>query len=275
MKKSTKLLLAAIFSFAAITFYSIYKFKPGVSSQIIESSSIQDVKKFIEPGTLFVFDYDQVLVQGKIDYGFDAWFCAAFAELEKRGLSREEAKRKLLPIYWQIQLTSEVKLVEEGAKTLIDDLKRSGHNVMILTVRSRCLADSVFRQLQSIGIDVKRDAIFEDGINSALDKVGAKYVDGILFCDGYYKGDALKTFLQGKPDLKVKNIVFIDDKLKNVESVKAAAQEMGINFVGIRYGRTDERVKAYKLDERSLMLVDSLANKDKEPRVLQQSPSVA
>jgi FMN phosphatase YigB (HAD superfamily) len=81
-----------------------------------------------------------------------------------------------------------------------------------------------------------------------------------LFCDGFYKGPALKAFLQGKPDLKVKKIVFVDDKLKNVESVKVAAQELGINFVGIRYGHTDVRTKAYALDEKSLMLAESLVN---------------
>ncbi len=271
MKKNTRLLLLTFCSLAAVTFYGVYKFKSDVPSQIIESNSIGDVKKFVEPETLFIFDYDNVLVQGKSDYGFDVWFCSVLSELEKSGLSREEAKDKLFPIYENIQKTADVIPVQDSARTLIDDLKNDGYSVMILTIRSFCLADIVFRQLRSIDIDIKRNSIPEAGINKDLSKVSATYFDGILFCDGLHKGDALKLFLQGKSDLKVKKIVFVDDKLKNVESVKATAQDLGIKFVGIRYGRTDERVKQYKLDEKSLALIDSLV----EPRALRQFPSVA
>ncbi|KKQ33444.1 MAG: hypothetical protein US49_C0001G0124 [candidate division TM6 bacterium GW2011_GWF2_37_49] len=232
--------------------------------QVIESNSIEDVKKFIEQDTLFIFDFDNVIVEGKEDYGFDAWFCAMVVELENGGMKKESAVKSLLPIYEKIQRTAEAQPVDKSTKALIDGLKADGHNVMILTVRSLCLVNSLFRQLKSVEIDIEKGSIPEDGINLDLAKVGATYCKGVLLCNGYRKGQALKAFLTSKPDLKVKNIVFVDDKLKNIDSVKATTQEMGINFVGIRYGLTDKRTKAYVLDNKSKNLVQKILNDDSE-----------
>lgn len=245
------------------------------SAQIVESNSIEDVKKFIEPDTLFIFDYDNVLVEGKVDYGFDAWFCAMLGKLEEEGLSISDAMCKLLPIYEEIQRSALVQAVEPGSKNLIEDLRKDGHKVMILTVRSLCLIEYVFRQLKSVEINVERGAIPENGINSTLAKFGSKYLNGILFCDKCSKGPVLKVFLLGHPELSIKKIVFVDDKLKNLESVKVSAQELGIKFVGLRYACTDARTKAYSLDEKSLMLAESLVNQGdnkKESGVRQQFP---
>jgi FMN phosphatase YigB (HAD superfamily) len=262
MKTKIKIPLLVLSLFITVAvfyeFEQLYKRKTSTFVQVIESNSIEDVKKFIEPETLVIFDYDNVLVEGKLDYGFDAWFCAMTSELENNGMEKSVVVKKLLPIYEEIQQTAEVQPVEKCTKDLIEALKSAGHNVMVLTVRSLCLVDCVFRQLKSIDINIEQGAISENGINAALAKIGATYVNGILFCDGYYKGLALKAFLEGRPDLKVKKIVFIDDKLKNIESVKAAAQELGINFVGMRYGYTDARAKAYVLDEESKALVQKL-----------------
>jgi hypothetical protein len=231
-------------------------------TQIVESNSIEVVKNFVAPDTLFIFDYDNVLVEGKEDYGFDAWFCAMLAELEKKGASKAVAKAKLLPIYENIQRSSAVQVVEPCTKALIEYLKSEGHNVMILTIRSICLIETVFRQLKSVGIDIERGAISENGVNATLCTMGSKYLNGVLFCDTCSKGPALKAFLSGRPELRVKKIVFVDDKLKNLESVKVAAQELGSKFVGIRYGCTDARASSYKLDKKSLELAASLVNQD-------------
>ena len=289
MKKITRLF--ALILTCLVVAVSFYKFQGSYitsrmpsrtlvdeSVQILESNSIQDVKKFIEPDTLFIFDYDNVLVEGKVDYGFDAWFCAMMSKLEGYGLSMADAKAKLLPVYEEFQRSAVVQAVEPGTKSLIESLKNDGHNLMILTVRSLCLIESVFKQLKSVEIDVERGSIPENGINSTLSKLGSQYLNGILFCDGYYKGPALKSFLLGHPELKIKKIVFVDDKLKNLESVKVSAQELGIKFVGLRYACTDARTKAYKLDEKSLMLAASLASQDvttKKQVNLLHSPSVS
>lgn len=263
IKRKITLLILCLFVILSIGYKidRLYKCKTDIPIQIIESNSIADVKNFVEPETLFVFDYDNVLVEGKLDYGFDAWFCSMVSELECSGISRSIAVKQLLPIYEKIQQTADVQPVERCAKDLIEGLKSSGHNVIILTVRSMCLVDSVFRQLKSIDINIEQGSIVENGINTALSKIGAKYCNGILFCDGYYKGLALKTFLSGKPDLKIKKIVFVDDKLKNIESVKSTAQELGIKFVGIRYGYTDARTKAYVLDNESRLLAQKTLQK--------------
>lgn len=264
MKNQSKIILITVCLFVIVI--SFYKFSKitiksedqVASSIIIESNSIEDVKKFAESETLFIFDYDNVLVEGKTDYGFDAWFCSAMNSLTNNGLDSKIALNKLLPIYENIQHTAEVKLVETCSKSLIDDLKKSGHKVIILTVRSLCLIESVFNQLKSVDIDISTGALAENGANQELAKIGAKYTDGILFCDGYYKGNALKVFLQFHPTLKAKNIVFIDDKLKNIDSVKSAAKDLEVNFVGIRYGKTDERTKAFVMDDRSKKLVQNI-----------------
>lgn len=259
--KNVALLLSV--ACVSVLCFKFGKFQPQakkIQSQVIESNCIEDVKKFIDKDTLFIFDFDNVLIEGKKDFGFDAWFCAMVGELEAGGIERSDAVNKLLPIYQKIQRTAEVSPVDVRTKAMIEDLKSQGYNVMILTVRSFCLVNSVFRQLKSVEIDIENGCIPEDGINKALTKVDANYSNGVLLCNGYHKGNALKAFLDGKPDLKVKKIVFVDDKLKNIEAVKATSQEMGINFVGIRYGLTDARTKAYLLDEKSKIIAKKILN---------------
>lgn len=225
--------------------------------QIVESLCINDVRKYIEPGTLVVFDYDNVLIEGKQDYGFGDWFYTVWMALQKGGLSKDDALNALVPIYVQIQSTAEVQLVEESSRQLLYDVKNAGCPVLILTTRGTEMVDICVRQLQSVGIDIEQFALPDNGLNELLGSVSI-YCKGILFGSRGIKGRALKLFLQSHEELCLKKVIFINDKKRYLEEARDAVIDVGIQFVGIRYGSTDTRSRAYVLDDESALLVQKI-----------------
>jgi hypothetical protein len=119
--------------------------------------------------------------------------------------------------------------------------------MIVLTKRDPLLASLTLEHLSLTGIDfqkaapIKESAQFEE-LNHSI------YRKGILFCGaGVDKGILLLEYLK-KLEKMPRRIVFIDDKMDYVLSVEKAVEKAGIAFVGIRYGRADERFK--ELDPR-------------------------
>ena len=131
------------------------------------------------------------------------------------------------------------KAVESSTAKLIADLQESGHAVFAFTARGRSQwyttdLDGVDRftheQLLGAGMDFKRTQIPE----KLLSLEEKYFLDGIIFAQHIAKGDLLKHLfkdLNYHPSL----IVFVDDKLEQVQSVEKAVKEAGIPFLGFWY----------------------------------------
>ena len=61
-----------------------------------------------------------------------------------------------------------------------------------------------------------------------------QFKDGIIYTAGLDKGPILETFVQNT-HLSPKRIVFVDDKVINLDSVAKFCKQQGIEFVGIHY----------------------------------------
>jgi Protein of unknown function (DUF2608) len=96
------------------------------------------------------------------------------------------------------------------------------------------------------------------------------FKEGILFSALYPKGDVLKVFIQ-LLNWKPRKILFMDDKMHFLKSVEQAAQELGIDFVGLYYtasynapGYLDEKLAEFQfhyLAEQGRWLNDAEARK--------------
>ena len=113
-----------------------------------------------------------------------------------------------------------------------------------LTKRDPSLSDITWKQISSLNIDfsstshVKEDHVFEEA-------GGTLYKNGVIFVgQGMNKGPALLAFLK-KLNKMPKRIVVIDDKLSHIENIASVVEPLGIDFIGIRYGKADEKVKAF------------------------------
>ncbi|MGH2612884.1 MAG: DUF2608 domain-containing protein, partial [Rhabdochlamydiaceae bacterium] len=91
-----------------------------------------------------------------------------------------------------------------------------------------------YQQLSYVGIDFKKTKIPLE-----LKSLEATYFcDGIIFAQHIKKGDLLTHLFK---DLKYHPscIIFVDDKLDQVQSVEAAVKAAGIPFTGFWYRRSE------------------------------------
>ena len=248
------------------------------SDLIIETDDIDEIEHYLNPSkvcevkpmgpsfpggeVLIIFDYDNVLVEAKgTEFGFDFWFQAMTKQLLNHGFSRELTLKTLLPIYEEIQETSaQVKLVDSRMPQLIENFKQKSYPLLVLTIRPPKLIKTIFKQMNSVGINISEGNHFLRSVNPhvinyALEGSGATYQDGVLFCGRYNKGDVLQIFLRAIPHPPFRRIVFIDDKLSNLVAVERITQHNRIDFVGLRYNVTDPRGWHYHLDEQSKKLL--------------------
>lgn len=76
----------------------------------------------------------------------------------------------------------------------------------------------------------------------------ALYLGGIIFTGNYSKGEVVAAWLK-QIDYRPTKIIFIDDKLKNVESVERALHSRDFPFYGLRYDYLDKRVANFNWDK--------------------------
>ena len=215
-------------------------------STIVESSSITDIYQHIAPeeyhkDTLLVFDIDNTLATKPTDFNSDHWVDAMAQRNVSEGCSFSDAFYAVLPIYYQVQMHTWLTPVEKETVTVLKDLQAKGLTIISLTARDLYIAYRTLEQLAQIDISFT---------NSSPQKIvtpygaprPALYLEGIIFCGGANKGEVLSHWLD-QTNYHPQKIIFVDDKLKNIHTVKQAIQTRTSPFIGIRYGHLDERVK--------------------------------
>ena len=120
---------------------------------------------------------------------------------------------------------------------------------MAMTARTLDIAEKTAQQLHSVGIDLSQNTVLKTDLlieKKALESEDdAKYTKGILFVgESNNKGKVLAHFLRINK-LSPKKIVFVDDKVKHVNNVGIALQELKIPYFGFRYGAVDDKVKQF------------------------------
>ena len=207
---------------------------------------------------LIVFDIDNGI--GSVDaiIGTDQWFEYMKAKHISQGSTVEEAICLVLPAYTYIHFTTPFKLIEQETPEFIRSLQDNNYNVISLTSRSSFLAYCTTSQLSSIGISFAKNNLQEQIVLNT--KPQCIYKDGIIFTGQNNKGDVLIKFIH-LANLKPSKIIFIDDKLKNLQLVQAAIEKnFGIDFVGIRYSRCDEYVKEFDCEKADKEFQDIVLN---------------
>ncbi len=203
-------------------------------SGFIESKSITDVKKFDEDNaSWFLFDLDNTLQEASDELGSDQWFrelCNIGATIK---LEDGNAISLVIAIYHSVQKHVNTVVVEPEAVELIRSLQQSGRRVMGLTSRATCLEDTTYRQLESIGIDLKNN---------------------IIFCSGKDKGLCFVQYLQQR-DEKPNHVIMAEDLEKHLVSLRVALTPLGIKFTGVRYGYLDEKVKQINMNKAHAQLL--------------------
>ncbi len=215
----------------------------SLQAKIIPVNHIEDIFSYIDDQSVIVFDIDNVLIEPKQVLGSDQWFESHLKNLQKQDSSFEKALHKALLDWSRIIAITKVQPVEECTVTVLKKLQRLKNPVLGLTTRSFFLAPRTVEMLHSVNMDLslnapcKEEVFLKNGRNIL-------FHEGIIFASGTNKGKALKNFFS-VIGFSCKKIVYIDDKLSNVEHLEKMCLENNIDFIGLRYGYLDKKVKNF------------------------------
>ena len=208
---------------------------------------MREVAPAISQNTLVVFDLDNTVIEAGQTLGSDQFFGYLVEKGKAQGLDDKAAVNCALFNASFIQPFTPSIPVEVDTPRFIRTLQANGISVIALTARPFEWAKGTLSQLYSVGVDFRRSSVTSDAIQDP--NFTARFLNGVLFMkSGQDKGVALSNFM-ARAHHPFKNVVFIDDKLKNVQNVdaafNAAMNTAVIPHIEFRYGAADARVKAF------------------------------
>ncbi|MDR2778711.1 MAG: DUF2608 domain-containing protein [Puniceicoccales bacterium] len=202
---------------------------------------IEDKLKNIDSKTLVIFDCDEVLTTLS-EQVWQAQNHDFFIEWCNRNISNisEEA---LYEIATSILVSSKNLLVNQRMPQLVKSLRKRNIKSLVLTALSMQPIAAVMdpmawriSTLESFGYNFK--AFWPSLSDKHFKKFGGKYPpaysSGVVCCGNIPKSQCLMEFL-AYAKVTPKKIIFIDDKIENIEDVEKQCNLVGINFLGIQY----------------------------------------
>ena len=232
---------------ADLTKYDIEEYSEG-------EKMVMDIKKYAiskqtSEKTIVLWDCDNVLQMNR-DH--------AFREPNIQKILAKIPKARWVNVIWK----SKKIIVEKWILDCTQDLDKSGVNQFVFT---QCSSDSGTRHnrklvLKKLGynffynaVKLADDEFNNDEFNNGEFNISQKslqlrlgqeqttkpvYEDGIIYTGSASKGRTITEFfkLLNKADIKDFNVIFIDDKRKNIDEVKEACKAFGIKkFHGLNY----------------------------------------
>ena len=264
-------------SFALVFFYSFSAFALEMSTSRIDLIKEQFEK--LQPGDLLVTDVMAVLFH-KGDQLITEFHKDKFLKFLDEVGEKEGKKKKIFLetiVKQSFQATPVDPLLIESIKEVMN---RKVKYVILTSGRTgergiiSSLEELRIKRIKSLGIDVSK--MFDLPVSfdlkelpSLAEGVPSKYERGIIFTNKNDKGETLKAFLK-EAKFMPKRILFIDNQMRQVDSVRKAADSLGIEFIGIHYtkayeignGPLDEEVAAKQMEylkEKSTWLNDKQA----------------
>lgn len=213
-------------------------------SEVIEVKTITQTYQHLKNADVVIFDLDNTLLEPVQTLGSDQFFGYIEGLYEKQGLSKEMAMSKALNLVTPIQPLSKVKTVESIMPDVISYLQYNKKIVFALTSRPPAWEVGTSNQVASLGVDFSKTAPNIKIPTNYQNQFG-KFINGIFFiAPGGDKGTVLVEFLK-LAKISARSLVFIDDKIKNVESVDNALKANSIRGTEFRYGAADARVQSF------------------------------
>src|SRR6187200_2380590 len=90
---------------------------------IIETAHFSDIVPYANSKTLILLDIDDTLLLPTQTLGTDIWFQYRFKQNLSKGLSDSLALEKAISDWEAIRMLTDVKVVEEGTASIIEDLQ--------------------------------------------------------------------------------------------------------------------------------------------------------
>ncbi len=206
---------------------------------IIESGRMEEILPIAEKDAWILIDVDNTLIEASTHLGSAQW--RSYIRNKAFLLGNEPFESELiLDRFWLfVQHFIPVRLVDSDTLRVIQNLKDAHQIVMALTAREPLEVVYTKKQLDSVGLSLN-NTVFAEKILLG----DSLYEQGVLYCGDRSKSEALMAFFQETQSYP-KKVIFVDDKLAQLQEVEAAMKKMGIEFIGIRFSGADARVKSF------------------------------
>lgn len=225
-------------------------------TQISNLSPIISATQRLDSNDLVIFDVDDVLIRKKdliLNSVHKEYNHSLANEIPNRH-SKQDSEQ-----YWSIVLLSaKNELIDPKIVNIIKNIQKKGVKTLALTSimtgklgKIPSLEDWDIERLSQNNINFHNswENVLPYQFTNLVPKEPNRYPtfkNGIIFTAGLAKGEILKQFLH-HANFKPKKIIFIDDKLKNLESVEAFCAQENIGFTGFEYVASKNKSQA-KLD---------------------------
>lgn len=207
-----------------------------LQAKIIETDKLSDVYKYVDKDSIVLFDIDETLARTPNYAGSSVWVNYRIKKLQKKGLSFQEALDDILYIFFTVHNVINMLPVSNSPQ-VVKNLQKKGAYVMGLTSRSIPIMERTIEQLNNLGIDLSKSSVFDKSLD-LVGKYKGKLYKAVIFTGSNNKGKMLFIFFD-KIGYIPKKIIFVDDKLKNVQDVEKEAAKRGIEYIGIRFSKLD------------------------------------
>ncbi|PJD94454.1 MAG: hypothetical protein CK425_11430 [Parachlamydia sp.] len=197
-------------------------------AEVISIDSLSQVKLPPASQALIFFDIDDTLIDFPTMLGSKMWR-KHIVEATSQDTSNNWHDRFSLYLAQHCPVTT----VEPSTSSYIKDLQKQGYTIYGLTARERhkwydtpCpdVDQLTVSQLNSVDIDFNQLSMLPH--TEAIIQ-NSEYFQGTLFANTDLKGDFLKQLFENASSLP-EHVVFIDDKLSQVESVSETLEALGI-----------------------------------------------
>lgn len=216
-----------------------------ITPQVFHIESLSSINNQ-PPKTLFLLDIDDTIFDSFSMLGSKAW---------RRYIV--EATKKIDPtenwhdiFSYALAQKHPLRAVEKITSTFVQDLQSKEMIVCGFTSRERKLWYDMFQE----GVDVltvkQLSSVNVNFNNGSLEKhhpdlaKNSEYFNGVFFANIEPKGNYLLHLFKSSSSFPEK-VIFIDDKLSQVESVASALAKLGIPHESYLYSATDKKGKIF------------------------------
>lgn len=206
--------------------------------KIIETDSMESILEYAQNDTMVFIDIDNTLIESETHMGSSQWSDHWGVLFTVPGRSYDEIDAMVSEMWTQVQPLIKIRTVDPKTEKVFNALHEEDKIVFGLTARHPREIHYTLDQLNAVKLS------FSETMDCVLEK-NITVKQGVIFCGTFNKkSEGLKAFLKeyGKCP---KRIVFIDDKLSHVEDVGNFVENLGLEYVGIRFSGADARVLSF------------------------------
>ncbi len=238
---------------------------------VFESGKMEDLVPHVDEETWVFIDVDNTLIESSLHLGSAQWRGHIKEKAQRLGLSKAESESILDKFWLFVQPFVPVRLVDPDSAQLIQTLKKSNTSLFALTAREPIESGHTQKQLSSVEVSLSSSAFPETlTLPSAYPGLLEK---GVIYCGDNTKSEALIAFFKAMGRVP-KKVVFVDDRLEQISALEKTLEEMGIEFVGIRFSAADERVKSFdgQIADLQFSHLPKIVSDEEAKRIITDSP---